>query len=434
MSILENVFEVSINIWESSIIMFFIFEFIDIKPFKPENIIKYIGGCLMYFSLVTFVNSIISYEGIISLIYVMAVFLFQLVFLKGSIIKKIFSSILFFLCIVLISSTTVGIISYIAGTSVESIYSSFTLIRVVTVLLVQAFLALTYWLIIHFMKKNSGCLNKNEWLVVISVLVISIFIMLVIHIIRLKSQLAAFDQMLLNIVNICVFIMNFGVQYFVYNVNRKNESIKELESRQQQLQYQSIYASNIRQQAFAVNQIRHDMKQHMSVLSVMLSEDRYDEAKKYLQSYQSEVFTTECYIDVQDPYLQALLNVKFTTARQNNIQISFVYQAELAAYSNVAICNLMGNLLDNAIEACQKVDDSREIRLSIIGNEERLIINISNSVNSPVDTSFRTGKADAKKHGFGIKTIQSIVRQYDGDFSAYNKDGLFNIQIILYGV
>lgn len=433
MSILQDIFEISVNIWESLVIMFFIFEFSDTRPLETKNIVKYIFGSVICFSMVTFINHLIPYEGLLSLVYIGVVFLFQIIFIKGSIIKKIFSSFLFLLCIVLVSSTTVGIISYLTNTTVESIYSSFGIIRVVTVLLVQAFVALIYWLIVHFMKKNSECLNKNEWLVIISVLIASIFLVLVIHLVRTNSELSELNQFLLNIVYICVFAMNFGLQYLIYNVNRKNASIKEYESNQQQFQYQSIYASNIKQQALAVNQMRHDMKHHMSILSVMLSERKYNEAEKYLSSYQNKVLPSEAHIDVQNPYLEALLNVKFTIAKQNDIQTYFMCQAELQAYSDVEICSIIGNLLDNAIEACRKVADNREIKLSIIGNEERLMIVISNSVSEPVDTSFRTSKSDVKNHGFGIKTVKSIIKQYDGDFYAYSENGMFNIQVILYG-
>ena len=50
------------------------------------------------------------------------------------------------------------------------------------------------------------------------------------------------------------------------------------------------------------------------------------------------------------------------------------------------------------------------------------------------DSSLKYHIANAKNHGFGIKTVKSIVKQYDGDFSAYDENGLFNIQIILYGI
>lgn len=433
MSIVRNIFEEAVNIWEALLVMYFIFNFMEVNISCRNNLIKFIFGSLIHFSMVTFINYIIPYEGVIFLLIVTAVFLFQVIFLKGSLIKKLYSSILYFLCILLISSTTVGITAYLFGTTVEAVYSDFTYVRVLTVLLVQTLLTLSYIMIIHFTKKSSVYFNKSEWLVIFSIFLASVFIMFFIHLFRMSSNISLKSHFLFNIVNLCILGINFGLQYMIYNINRKNKKIQELEISRQQLQYQSIYAENIQQQANVVNHIRHDLKQHMTILSIMISEGKLDEARQYMQIYQTDVIPLESHINMENPYLEALINVKFTSANKNNIQVYFTCQAELKAYSDVALCNLIGNLLDNAIEACKKVEASKVILLSVIGNEDRLMIVCANSVREQDNITFKTTKANPHKHGFGIKTIKSIVKQYDGDFSSYMENNLFHIQIILYG-
>lgn len=433
MSIARNIFEIAVNIWESFLVMYFIFKFMEVNIFNRKNIIKYIFGSLIHFSMVTYINYLIPYEGLIYLVIVAVVFLFQLVFLKGSVIKKLYSSILYFLCLLLISSTTVGIVAYLFNTTAEAIYSDFTYVRIITVLLVQILLAVSYIMIIHFTKKSSVFFNKSEWLVIFSVFLASVFIMFFIHLFRMSYDISSKSNFLFNVVNLSILGMNFGLQYMIYNINRKSKKIQELEINQQRLQYQSIYAENIQQQANVVSRIRHDLKQHMTILSIMISEGKLDEARQYMQNYQTEVIPLESHINMENPYLEALINVKFTSANKNNIQVYFTCQAELRAYSDVALCNLIGNLLDNAIEACQKTEDSKIIQLSIIGNEDRLMIVCANSVKDPDNITFKTTKANPHEHGFGIKTIKSIVKQYDGDFSSYMENNLFHIQIVLYG-
>ena len=93
---------------------------------------------------------------------------------------------------------------------------------------------------------------------------------------------------------------------------------------------------------------------------------------------------------------------------------------------------LIANLLDNAIEAAEKVSDDRYVCFSIITNNENIVIVSNNStVNAIEGNQLKTTKKDFSKHGFGIMSIRSIVEKNNGSFVWNCKEGVFSATIIL---
>ena len=85
------------------------------------------------------------------------------------------------------------------------------------------------------------------------------------------------------------------------------------------------------------------------------------------------------------------------------------------------ICTLFSNLLDNAIEACEKIEDDRRwVAIQITRKSGMLYLTISNSIKDrPAEQEGKliTNKQNHQLHGYGIKSVQRIVRKYEGDFS-----------------
>lgn len=87
---------------------------------------------------------------------------------------------------------------------------------------------------------------------------------------------------------------------------------------------------------------------------------------------------------------------------------------------------LLSNLLDNAIEACQKLSDGREIHCSIL-DDEALYISIRNT--SPAvkitDDGISTSKSETKEHGYGIPAIRYVLEQLHAEYTFHYSDGWF---------
>ena len=101
------------------------------------------------------------------------------------------------------------------------------------------------------------------------------------------------------------------------------------------------------------------------------------------------------------------------------------------------ICTLLGNLLDNAIEACLKVDnDKRYISLWIMPTVGTMSIIIENSVSDKVEivrntVALRTTKSNKRLHGIGLESVKSIVEKYDGEIALSCTENVFSVDIFM---
>ena len=101
------------------------------------------------------------------------------------------------------------------------------------------------------------------------------------------------------------------------------------------------------------------------------------------------------------------------------------------------ICSLFGDLLDNALEACEKVTDKerKKISIKIEQHMQMLFLEIKNGTDKlPAKSghTFLTSKQDKSLHGYGLKSVERIVTRYDGDLAYEMEDGMFVVSITFF--
>jgi sensor histidine kinase regulating citrate/malate metabolism len=143
-------------------------------------------------------------------------------------------------------------------------------------------------------------------------------------------------------------------------------------------------------------------------------------------------------IDTGNPVIDALLNDKFTIAKKIGIE----FRKELNLPSNLLIaptdiCAILGNSLDNAIEACKRMKDEglrREIVLSMSYRDSYLVIVVTNTTDQiPLKEGrfFRSSKPSPELHGLGMHSIERTVKKYDGNMVVKCDQGLFKLEIVM---
>ena len=125
--------------------------------------------------------------------------------------------------------------------------------------------------------------------------------------------------------------------------------------------------------------------------------------------------------------------MKISRCHANKIDIKTEIESDFSDFSDIDICVLLANLLDNAIEASLNVD-SPQINVSIRNEKNYLCILIRNRIESSVleeNGQLHTTKKDKSKHGLGVYSISQIVDKYDGMKTYYEKNGYFVADIWL---
>ena len=207
----------------------------------------------------------------------------------------------------------------------------------------------------------------------------------------------------------------------VFNISRQVEVEKELarlKSEQAELLERDYTTLN---RAYEVNaKLFHDFHNHIGVLRQLLTHEKYGEAVRYLDELQAPVQDLTAAVWTGDETADYLINSKAAAAEAAGVW--FQVQVEFPRRTNIRsadLCAILGNLLDNAIEAARQVPDrsERTVALTIRRIHQMLVIKVENSfAAAPVQANgqLKTTKDGGGLHGWGLKSAQTAAEKYDG--------------------
>ena len=183
--------------------------------------------------------------------------------------------------------------------------------------------------------------------------------------------------------------------------------------------------------------IWHDIDKHFSVISSLAGNQEYEELKRYLQHTGYDLKKTKDTYLCDNKLINAILTDKITEAEGRGINVHFA--GNLPAKLNIQgndLCSLLVNMLDNAIEACDKLPDGKEKKIDIsirLKNDFMYFGVLNSSAGVPVMTGeeFVTSKEDKAKHGYGIAIMRNITRKYDGAFDIVLAEDSFLVKAAL---
>ena len=180
---------------------------------------------------------------------------------------------------------------------------------------------------------------------------------------------------------------------------------------------------------------RHDYHNHLQSLKGYLSLNKVDQMKNYLNELETDLDSIDTLYHSGNLQLDSILNAKLAIAEKGQIRIhcdaSIPPQLHV---SDLDLCVILGNLLDNAIESCRKIKDPDErfIRVYIGILKKQLYISITNATSETVkqrtDHYFTTKRGD---HGHGLKRVDQVVKKYDGYLNRQNEPGVFATESVL---
>lgn len=180
---------------------------------------------------------------------------------------------------------------------------------------------------------------------------------------------------------------------------------------------------------------RHDYHNHIQVLKANMEFERYEEAKQYLTMLNDDLTTVDTVVKTGNVMVDAILNSKLTMIKEREIPVdATAVVPEDVPFSGIDLSVLIGNLLDNAMEACAQIanKDERFIRIYIDIIKKQLYISVTNSMDGRARRkgsqylSTKTGL-----HGFGLIRIDRIASKYGGFINRQNEEGVFATEVML---
>lgn len=238
------------------------------------------------------------------------------------------------------------------------------------------------------------------------------------------------------------FSLLLAINCFIFEICQRIYENMETEHENivfaQQLELMSKHTDQQKQMYERQREFRHNIKNYCIGLRVNIEHDDRDKALDMLD-HMLDVGKPEEEILVNsgNDLIDSLINYKYYEAKKYNIQVEtdILIPVEIPKVGYGDLTIILGNLIDNAIEAaaiCQKV---RMVNIVIEVKRNELIIDIRNTYEKEPcmdkQGEFMTGKADGEKHGFGIKSVKKAVEKYDGNVAFDMKEGVFEAVVII---
>ena len=182
----------------------------------------------------------------------------------------------------------------------------------------------------------------------------------------------------------------------------------------------------------AQRKLTHDFNAHLATLSSYLGSGQIKDAQDYITTLQEQQTDRILIANTRNSTIDALLNQKAQVAKKNNIDIRFkVNDLSGIQVAPIDLVIIIGNLLDNAIEACVKLPaGEREIYAQLL-LEDTLFLSFRNT-SLPVEIIngyIATTKKPPDLHGFGLQNVKTALKKYDSFYDMAYEDGYFAFTI-----
>ena len=284
---------------------------------------------------------------------------------------------------------------------------------------------------------------KTKELVSVIATGIGAFIMSNISFINPRTPFSATENMLY----VRTLVDFGGMLMLMTEMGRRNEMAAKSESDainqlfQRQYEQYKLAIDN----SEALRKEMHDMKHYVMALK---NEDDPEKRAEVLNDMEQAIEIQESFMNTGNKVLDVILTTKSLQCQKKDITLNAMIDGDLLSDIHVKdICSLFGNILDNAIEATQQVEnkEKRLITLSVRSRNQFIIIeceNSSDSSNVRLRSSGRrrifggsylpqTTKKDNVKHGFGLKSINQVAEKYGGAMNCSYDDGWFKVKVLL---
>jgi sensor histidine kinase regulating citrate/malate metabolism len=243
---------------------------------------------------------------------------------------------------------------------------------------------------------------------------------------------AVLEFMLFIILNIAMFYIYIKI-YESYEIKRNND-IYRMEI--------DLYSKHIKEKESAMQEFRrtkHDFKHQLINLRSFAEKGEYEELKNYIDELiDLKSMDNFSYVDTDNSLLDTLLNFKYEAAREQKIKFKIDVDVPYnLPFDNTDLCIILGNAIDNAIEACMYVENEEKyIDLMIKYEQGNLIIVMENIFDGNImkdrSGNFISRKADKDNHGIGMSSIKHSLNKYHGYIDVCIEGNRYILKMIMY--
>jgi len=357
---------------------------------------------------------------------------FSTIFLKGNIFEKILISVINYVLVYFINLPVMSAISAITGIPMLQLQMSQNVERVVCLFITKILYFAVTQFILSFRKKEEYHFSRNEWIMILSAFMITLLIGISMYMITVGGKTTEYIYVAVTLLISCLDAVIF---IFLRKMNRTSQIEKERDIMEIQLQRQQDEMQHLQQQYEEISILRHDFRNGIDCLCGMIEQGDCSGALAYAKRFKErKVNTILSQVQCSSTMLNAVVNAKFNDAQSKGIATSLRLVVQIPHDLEFDLSIMLSNLLDNAIEACEKNPSNAQILLTISEEAGYYRIVVRNTIAVSVlkkNQELKTEKANKKLHGWGLRSVTDLVSKRNGLIDFYEKEGMFYVDILL---
>ncbi len=420
------------SMFEIIIIYTFLDGFLEKKEVsRVERITVFIIAFIQLFIVSSFLYNIPN--ALIVNFLLVSILLSKMLF-KGRFNTHIFTCVLLLAILVVTELASVCVLVFSLNLEAE-IFRSDALFKLITVTIKNILSFVAVKIICVYKKSYVTETSRIYFILLLAIPVISIVVAMIILDLVLKYRIT--DTFFVLIAYIGLMYVNaivFSIYEMIMRQLEKNYNYRIIEK---QLELQLNHYNKLAENREVLSEVIHDFKNHLNCIYNLYKYDKNNELGNYIKNL-INLTDTEKIIDTGNPVIDAVLSEKVVIADKMGIK----FERELYLPSNIKIkhtdlCIVLGNSLDNAIEACKRITDSsmaKEIKLSMNYRDKYIIIVITNTCDKPPVRSgrfYKSSKPSPELHGIGLQSIERTVKKYNGNMVIKYDKNMFELEIVM---
>lgn len=303
---------------------------------------------------------------------------------------------------------------------------------------VLAILFLVCILIIIFIKIINKILKNNIYVYASYIILVNVVFIILKILVRFSEKYGEFpDEKYLIIIEVIPKLSILAIAitiYIVIDMKKENEERLKEKRAYNRLESKSDYYEKVEESQNQIRRLYHDMNNHLYNIQMMNKSS--EDASEYILSLQNELNESRKARLSGNSLFDIIVDEKMNICQSKGIDFKIDVDSKNTGFiKNMDMSSILTNILDNAIEACDKMTSNKKyIKLTSMWADDMFVIICENSKENEIKKigdRFITDKLNKSEHGIGIKSVEKSVKNYDGNMMIFCDDNLFKVKIMI---
>ena len=292
--------------------------------------------------------------------------------------------------------------------------------------------------IIVFIKIMNKILKNNIYVYASYIILVNVVFIILKILVRFSERYGNFKtEKLLIITEVIPKLSILAIAitiYIVIEIKKENEERLKEKRAYNRLESKSDYYEKVEESQNQIRRLYHDMNNHLYNIQMMSKSS--EDASDYIVSLQNELKEARKTRLSGNSLFDIIVDEKMNICKNKGIEFDIDVDSKNTGFiKNIDMSSILANILDNAIEACDKMTSNKKyIKLTSMWADDMFVIICENSKENEIKKigdRFITNKLNKSEHGIGIKSVEKSVKNYDGNMMIFCDDNLFKVKIMI---